>query len=339
LPGFGEGTPLFHKDKGFFFVSYERFLLRQTTPLTRRVLLAPFRTGNFTYVDTAGVTRTVNVLNGTGLTGAIPATAGGVLTVDPVIQSRFLALTPTSGNGTILNSGLTQGLTFNQNDNDTRNGFTTRFDVDINDRNSVYFIYKYNDNKDDRQTDAGGFDVVPFGTQGGPTDLFLGTYRTVIGSNFTNEIRGAYSTSSPFFNQAPNFPTDYIIGGLPLGLSSPEPSFQAQGRDTQQTTFQDNASYTVGNHSLRFGVEYNRQRIQSQTNFNQTPIFNISGTGNTQTPALAATLFPGGISATDLQMHVHYGICWVVSLAAEVWRRTSLIRRSDRKSARRHFRD
>jgi hypothetical protein len=300
LPGFGEGTPLFHKDKGFFFVSYERFLLRQTSPQTRRVLLAPFRTGNFTYVDTAGVTRTVNVLNGTGLTGAIPATVGGVLTVDPVIQSRFLALTPTSGNGTILNSGLTQGLTFNQNDNDTRNGFTTRFDVDINDRNSVYFIYKYNDNKDDRQTDAGGFDVVPFGTQGGPTDLYLGTYRTVIGSNFTNEIRGAYSTSSPFFNQASNFPTDYIIGGLPLGLSSPEPSFQAQGRDTQQTTFQDNASYTVGNHSLRFGVEYNRQRIQSQTNFNQTPIFNISGTGNTQTPALAATLFPGGISATDL---------------------------------------
>lgn len=299
LPAFGEGTPFFLKDKGFFFVSYERFLLRQTSPIARRVLLEQFRNGNFTYTA-GGVTRTVNVLTGAGLTGPIPASAGGILSVDPVIQARFLSQTPTRGNGTILNSGLTQGLTFNQNDNDTRNGFTTRFDVDLNDRNSVYFIYKFNDNADDRQTDPGGFNQVPYGTQGGPTDLFLGTYRTVLGSNFTNEVRAAYSTSSPFFNQATDFPTDFVIGGLPLGLSNPLPSFQAQGRDTQQTTFQNNASYTAGNHSLRFGVDYNKQKIQSQTNFNQVPIFSISGTGNTQTPPLAATLFPGSISATDL---------------------------------------
>lgn len=298
LPAFGEGTPFFHRDKGFFFVSYERFDLRQTQPQTRRILLNQFRTGNFTYTDLTGVQRTVNVLTGAGLTGAIPASAGGVLAVDPTIQARFLALTPTTGNSTVFNSGLTQNLIFNQRDNDTRNGFTTRFDVDFNDRNSIYFVYKYNDNNDDRQLDA-GFDIAPFVTQGGPTDLYLLSYRTVIGANFTNEIRGAYSTSSPFFNQSPNFPTNFVIGGLPLGLSSPEPSFQNQGRDTKQYTFQDNASYTTGNHSLRFGGDYNAHRIQSQTNFNQVPIFNISSTANTQTPRLPVNLFPGGISATD----------------------------------------
>lgn len=307
--GFGEGTPIVHRDKAFFFVSYERFELRQTTPLTRRILRQPYRDGTFSYRDTAGVIRTVNILTGAGLTAAIPASQGGALTVDPVIQSRFLALSPGVGNSTLRfgsnptlfpELSLVQDLIFNQNDNDTRNGFTTRFDVDLNDRNSVYFIYKYNDNKDDRQTDTGGFNQVPFGTQGGPTDLYILSYRTTIGSNFTNEIRGAYSTSSPFFDQSPDFPTNFVIGGLPFGLSSPEPSFQEQGRDTQQTTFQDNASYTLGDHSFRFGIDYNKQKIQSQTNFSRVPIYTISSTANTQTPPLSTALFPGGITAADL---------------------------------------
>ncbi len=303
IPGFGEGTPSWHKDKAFFFASYERFLLRQTAQLTRRVLLAPFRDGTFSYRDTGGVLRTVNVLTGAGLTGPIPASQGGVLGVDPVIQSRFLSLTPTAGNGIFQNPGtagpVTQSFVFNQNDNDTRNGFTGRFDVDLNDRNNVYFVYKYNDNKDDRQTDGGGFDKVPFGTQGGPTDFYLLSYNATLGSNFTNEVRGAFNRSKPFFNQADSFPTNYLIGGLPLGLSSAEPSFQKQGRDTGQYSFQDNASYVVGNHAFRFGADFNAQRITSQVNFNAVPIYNITTTGNTLTPRLTATLFPGGISATD----------------------------------------
>jgi hypothetical protein len=315
IPGFGEGTPAFHKDKGFFFVAYERFVLRQTSPLTRRVLLAPFRDGTFTYNDTAtGALRTVNVLTGAGLTGPIPASQGGVLGVDPTIGSRFLGITPTAGNGVLQNCAgtlpagtpagtcirpLTQSLVFNQNDNDLRNSFTTRFDVDINDRNNVYFVYKFNENNDDRQTDGGGFDKVPFGTQGGPTELYLMSYSSTIGSNLTNEIRGAFGRSKPFFNQAESFPTNFLIGALPLGLSTPEPSFQKQGRDTSQWTFQDNASYIWGNHSFRFGYDLNFQRIRSQVNFNAVPIYNISTTANTLTPRLTAGLFPGGIGTTD----------------------------------------
>ncbi len=320
IPGFGEGTPAWHKDKAFFFFSYERFLLRQTTPITRRVLLAPYRDGNFSYWDLTDpamggpVLRTVNVLTGAGLTGPIPGSQGGVLGVNPTIASRFLSLTPTAGNSTLQNCGgtlptgtplgtcirpLTQSFTFNQNDNDTRNGITGRFDVDINDRNNVYFVYKYNDNNDDRQTDPGGFDKIPYGTQGGPTDFYLLSYNTTIGSNFTNEARGAFNRSKPFFNQADSFRTDYLIGGLPLGLSTPEPAFQKQGRDTGQYSFQDNASYVLGNHALRFGADLNAQRIRSQTNFNAIPIYNVSTTANLLTPRLSVGLFPGGIGGTD----------------------------------------
>ncbi|HRH41673.1 MAG TPA: carboxypeptidase regulatory-like domain-containing protein [Pyrinomonadaceae bacterium] len=299
LPSFGEGTPVLLKDKGFFFVSYERFLLRQTAPLTRRVLLNQFRDGTFTYTATDGTVRTVNVLTGAGLTGAIPAASGGVLAVDPTIKARFLDKTPGVGNSTLQNGNLTQSYIFNQADNDTRTGLTTRFDVDINDKNNVYFVYKYNKNQDDRQSDGGGFFTTPFVTQGGPTDFYLGSYRTILGSSFVNESRVAYSSSKPFFNQSDSFPKDFVIGGLPLGLTSPEPSFQDQGRNTKQYTVQNNSTYSFDKHTFRFGLELNAQRIESITNFNQVPIYNISTTANTQTPRLAASLFPGGISTTD----------------------------------------
>lgn len=303
VPGFGEGGPLFYKDKGFFFVNYERFLLRQQTSKSTTILLPQFRNGSFTYVDPGGVTRTVNVLSGAGLTGGATnplfITAGGVLTVDPVIQRRILDRLPNAGNvaGTS-NGGLSQGFNFNQANNDTRNAFTTRFDVDINDTNSVYFVYKFNDNADDRTDIDNTFNVSPVNTQGGPTESYVLSYVKIFGSNFTNEVRGGYQTSNPFFNEDPNFPTDYVIGGLSF-TTSPESNFQAQGRNTDLYTVQDNASYTAGNHTMRFGIDFNAQRIASETNFNKVGIYSISGTGNTNTPGLNEGLFPGGISTTD----------------------------------------
>jgi len=298
LPRFGEGGPTLLRGKAFFFAQYERFELRQQASQQRNVLLASARTGNFTYTDNSGVTRTINVLNGAGLTGPIPAAAGGVLSVDPTIQRRFLDLMPSAGNSTVSNNGLTQLFLFNQSDNDTRNGFTGRFDVDINSSNSLNFVYKYNDNADQRQSDAGGFGANPFVFQGGPTKFYVATYRTTLGASFVNEVRGGYTSSEPFFNNN-SLPSNFIIGGLPLGLSSPEASFEAQGRNTKQYTFQDNASLAFGNHSLRFGGQVEGQRIQSRSNFNNTPIYTITTTANPNTPGLTASLFPGSIDATQ----------------------------------------
>ncbi|MDQ1525271.1 MAG: hypothetical protein QOE47_3195 [Pyrinomonadaceae bacterium] len=298
LPHFGEGGAGVIRGKAFFFAQYERFELRQQASVQRRVLRDVARTGNFTYTDNSGVTRTVNVLNGAGLNASIPAAAGGVLSVDPTVQRRVLQLMPGVGNSTISNNDLTQLLLFNQSDNDTRNAFTGRFDVDINSRNSLNFVYKYNDNADQRQSDPGGFGANPFVFQGGPTKFYVATYRTTLGASFVNEVRGGYSSSEPFFNNN-SIPSDFIIGGLPLGLSSPEASFQAQGRNTRQYTFQDNASYAFGNHAFRFGGQIEGQRIQSLSNFNRTPIYTITTTANPNTPGLAASLFPGGINATQ----------------------------------------
>lgn len=306
--GFGEGTPAFFTDKGFFFVNYERFLLRQQSSKSTTILLPQFRDGTFTYVDSGGVTRTVNVLTGAGLNlaggnAALFANAGGALPVDPVIQSRILSRIPNAGNvpcptSGCPNGGLSQGFNFNQANNDTRNTFTTRFDVDFNDRNSAYFVYKYNDNADDRTDIDNTFNVVPVNTQGGPTASYILSYTRIFGSNFTSEFRGGYQQSNPFFNEDPNFPTDYVIGGLSF-TTHPESNFQAQGRNTDQYTLQNNSALTTGNHTMRFGIDFNAMRIDSQTNFNRVGIYNISTNSNPNTPGLDPALFPGGISTTN----------------------------------------
>ncbi|HUF03347.1 MAG TPA: TonB-dependent receptor [Aridibacter sp.] len=298
FPGFGQGTPFFYRDKAYFFVNYERFDLRQQSSKGTTILLPQFRDGTFTYTATNGTTQTVNVLTGAGMTGAIPAASGGVFSVNPIIQSRILSLIPTAGNGSISNGGLSQQFNFNQQNNDTRNAVTTRFDVDINDSNSVYFVYKFNNNADDRTDIDNTFNTVPVNTQGGPTQSYLLSYTRVFGSNFTNELRGGYNQSDPFFNENPNFPTDFVIGGLSF-TTHPESNFQAQGRKTDQYTIQNNSSYVTGNHTMRFGIDFNAQRIDSETNFNRVGAYNITGTANPNTPGLPASLFPGGIGTTD----------------------------------------
>src|SRR5436190_11308602 len=61
LPRFGEGGASTWKHKAFFYGAYEGFRLRQSTSANRTILLPNARQGLFTYRDTSGVTRTINL--------------------------------------------------------------------------------------------------------------------------------------------------------------------------------------------------------------------------------------------------------------------------------------
>jgi hypothetical protein len=251
FPRFGEGGRSVHPIKqAFFFFAYEGLRLPQTTSVTRTILTPAARQGIFTYVDDNGVTRQFNVLGSQGLT------------INPLINSRVLANMPAVGNNDQVGDGLnTTGLTFNQRADVKINLATTRLDYDFNDRKSVNFVWhRTTDNFLRPDTDTGGFNTTPFGVQDSTTNEFVGAYNWTISNRLTNEVRGGYQKSDPFFHTG-GLPSDFFTS-LPL-TDTPENSFLPQGRTTKLYNIQDNAVYSMGNHSFRFGGQDNLYRIVS----------------------------------------------------------------------------
>ncbi len=301
LPNFGNGGPMFNIGKGFFFFNYEGFRLSQQVSATATTLLPQARNGDFTYTA-GGVTRTVNVLTGSGFDLSTAANqtafanAGGVLGVDPIIQSRLLANLPTSGNGITTGTNFLQALSFNRAAGSERNGITMRIDVDVNDQHGFNAVYKRNNESNLRSDLASGFSTIPFVDQGGPTNFFVGAYRITPSGKFTNEVRFGFQTSEPLFNES-NVPTDYLIAQTLF--TNPEGSFRSQGRDTYYRNLQNNAVYTIGNHSLRFGGQFEFHKFRPLNLAGSTATLSITNTANPQTPSLNANLLTG-INATDL---------------------------------------
>ncbi|HLM57066.1 MAG TPA: TonB-dependent receptor [Pyrinomonadaceae bacterium] len=305
LPHFGEGGPRVDRGKAFFYVNYEAFRLANQVPITLTTLLPQARNGNFTYVDNSGVTRTVNVLTGSGLNLGTTANqttfnnAGGALIVDPLIQSRVINQLPTAGNGAFTGTNFLQALSIQRSNPEERNNMIGRFDVEANEKHAANFVFKRNTITDARTDIASGFSTGTFVSQGGPTMLFIGAYRYSPTASLTNEVRGAYQRAKPFFN-ADTDPRDLpFLLSIPL-VTNPEPSFQSQGRNTDYYNIQDNATWTRGNHALRFGVQGQFYRIQSVAFGGVTPTYSIGSTANAATPGFGSGLFPGGINTTDL---------------------------------------
>ncbi|MGH9943106.1 MAG: carboxypeptidase regulatory-like domain-containing protein, partial [Pyrinomonadaceae bacterium] len=312
LPRFGEGGPAVLRDKAFFFFNYEGFRQASQASAAATTLLPAARTGSFTYTATcttncpAGISPgqqvTVNPLTGTGLNfggtnAGVFSNAGGALTVDPLIQSRILSNLPTSANGIATGTNFTQVLNFNVSTPVERNAVTGRFDVQINNNNALNFVYKRTNENNARNDLAFGFQTRPYVFQGGPTTLYVAAYNMTPTSNFTNEIRGGYQRSEPFFQES-GVASDFLLGGLLV--TNPEGTFRSQGRNTDYYNLQDNAQYLWGNHSLRFGAQYQGYKIVALNFAGTTPTFTIGTTGNPNTPGLTAGLFPGGINGTEL---------------------------------------
>ena len=317
FPNFGENDgPLFTNKKAFFFFNYEGFRLAQQVTASGTTMLPQARNGLYTYSETQIVngqpvvtTQTVNVLTGVGGTRnfvtAPNAAQGGALVIDPIIQARILNNLPTSGNGPTTGTNFLQSVRFLRSDPLDRNSFTSRVDYDFSDRATFNAVYRRNNQADARTDTAAGFSPVPFVFQGGPTNFFAAGFRYSPTSSFSNEIRGGFQYSEPFFQES-NVPSDFLIS-VPL-VTNPQGSFRSQGRKTDYRNIQDNAVYTFGNHSLRFGGQFESYRIVStnagSTNFGGiTTGYTISTTANTKTPGLTATQVCGStncINATDL---------------------------------------
>jgi hypothetical protein len=297
LPKFGEGGASTFKNKGFFYFAYEGFRLSQSTAANRTILLPNARTGLFTYRDNTlaslggSVTRTINLLG-----GAFAATTG-VSAIDPVIATRILAALPTAGNNPAIGDQLnTTGLSLSRAQNQSREAYTTRVDIEANARHSFTFVGAYKKEfllRPDVDAQQGGvaccFTTIPPGFQDAHTPFLAAAWHWTPSSTLTNEVRAGWQQSNPSFGQTAATVPFYLT--IPL-VNNPETGFDAQGRDTTILNLQDNAVWVRGSHSLRFGGQYQGFRAKpfgpGAFGASYLPTYTLGGG---TTPAFSVTSF------------------------------------------------
>lgn len=295
---FGDGDgPMFIRDKGFFFFNYEelRLPVGDSRP-PRTILLPQARQGVFTYVDNSGVTRQVNLLD--------PKFGTGITAINPVIQNRILNRLPTQGNDSSVGDALnTTGFRFNQAADLERRQFDTRIDVDLNDKHAIsgIFVFVRDQNLRPDADGSQGFDLTPVISAKSGNETLVMAWRMTPSANFTNEARGGYFDSR-FGIARRDTPPSYFFS-LPL-VSNPEVTFLPQTRKSLNANFQDNATYTWGAHSLKFGGIAQFIRISSfgASPDRSIPQYTIGASLSTQITAGQfndPTFFPGGINTTQ----------------------------------------
>jgi hypothetical protein len=313
VPGFGEGTPQFYKDKGFFFFAYEGIKDPVSTAATRTILTPAALAGGFTYNRTNSTDNTPFCPSQTvGSLCTIPSlltfarSLGGNFltlpsTIDPVMQARVISQLPTisnfaggdSADGVLRN---TAGYRLIRRSDQTRDQYSTRIDVDFNDKNSILGVFNYNKELNLRpDADTTKFTVIPAVEQFSTNKQFTMAYRRVISPNFINEVRGGIFTSEVPFNKTDETPA-FLFWGLPV--TNPENTFLSQGRNTKAFNFQDNADYIWNNHTFRFGGQMQIFRVNSYNDAQIVPIANI-GTAGSNT---VLSSIPGGVNTTQLAM-------------------------------------
>ena len=307
---FGEGGSVFQKDKGFFFFAYEAIKDPLSARATRTILTPSARAGAFSFnrasagspINSGGISCPSGAVNSVCTVSNILAFAqaqgfqGIPSTIDPVIQSRILSLLPAAGNASGGDSLNTTGFGFNRRQDETRNTYTTRIDVEATEKDSISGVFSYNKENILRpDVDSTGFGTVPDVTQSSTNKTLSLTYRRIFSTNIVNEVRYGLFTSVVPFDRTNPIPAFFfgaqgtVSGTIANGIiDNPESIFLDQGRNNKTFTFADNLNVIVGKHSLRFGGQFQKYKINA---FNDAFIVPNVIIGTTNVNAATNTTF------------------------------------------------
>jgi hypothetical protein len=282
--GFKIGGPIL-KNKLFFFGDMDNYRFPHSVTREPTVPTTLTAQGKMLYTATTAQSANPNAwttCSGTSCTAdllAMAAANGNTSTPDAVSGAIFSAMATAATAPGVATQGnpapyLSQ-IAFLNSGVDNRYFPDVRLDYDVNQKNSIEFAYHYAHYTSNPDF-LNGFDptlpVAPFSTEVGgqisSRNLFVGAWRTTIGSNMSNEVRfGIQSAPVSFF---PNLGLGiYPIASTNLGpehiqpqfaqinsgiVTEPFHSFATQGRNTALGQLTDNFGWTKGSHFLNFGM-------------------------------------------------------------------------------------
>ena len=277
---FGEGVPFIYKgqNKSFFFVDFER----RWQTLGRSQTLPTLPTG----AERGGVFNTPITDPATGLpfpNNTIPANR-----ISPIAQ-YYLNFIPEAVGGQAQVSA---------NEVSENNFFTTRLDHSITQNHILNFTLNYFDSDVFSPFAFGGANVPGFAASDlRKTRNYVGRYTWVVSSNVVNSFLINYSKNkqpgvAPVNQTTPaeiGFTANFVANGefvgppqirildrgLVLGNSIQGP----QRRITENIQFQDSLSWVLGDHRLKFGVDYTKYKQDTDFLFINQALISYSAVG------------------------------------------------------------
>ena len=274
------------KDRLFWYGSYEGFRQRSQQGFLATVLSDTARQGIFQY----------EALDGSGLQEIELLPLRGAA-ADPFMAAQ-IAQTPL-GNDSTRGDGLnTLGYRYNLSDSEDRDQFGFRLDFLLNDTHSFEGIYRHNDLNVNRPDFLAGFQET-FGRAVSTPDFLSTAWHWTASPNFINEVRFGAHFAGVVFADDRDFLRERGFKIIAASYSDPEGDggLERQGRETDTWNYADNASWSRGNHSFRFGFQGQNIRNFTFGGFYVTPTYEI-GANLANGFELGTAEFPGGVSST-----------------------------------------
>jgi hypothetical protein len=299
VPRFGEGgKELWNlRNKAFWFFSYEAFREPFQATINRTVLTAPARSGIFTYDDTGGVRRTVDL-----------KTIGLFHTLNPVTQAQINAM-PLPNNTLRGDSLNTAGFRYNVSGSDPNDQIVWRYDHQLVEKSKLgshKLEFVFNRGVFTLFPDTFNDIIAPFpglgiqAGQGSTRWLITAADHSTFGKNVSNEFRYGRQWAPVFFARSgppdtqffTNFATGIGGNGFVTGTGI-DNAFLNQGREVIVNSIQDNLSLIKGSHTLRFGGDLENLYAISNNDAGIVQSVTLSGAASSNPTGLVTSQFPG----------------------------------------------
>ena len=281
------GGPII-KDKLFFYSHYEAYRNRQKTSQDRTILTTDARNGIFTYVDTQGQLRKVNILQASDVK------------IDPIVQSLINQIpTPDrinnfrAGDSTPTLMRNTGGYSFQAQNNDTRDNATFKIDYNLSPKHVFATTYAWNRDNQDRPDADSDYSVAATVVNPNHSHFLSSSWRWNPSARLVNEVRGGFNLAPGDFLTSQKFGAYRIEG---LVFDNPVNPFLDQGRATDTYALMDNLTYIRGRHTIQMGFQSQFVRIGLYDQGGTIPTYGL-GVGDGQ-DGIPATALPR-ISAAD----------------------------------------